>query len=455
MVGPSLAAFDDGLLAWGLTSSGDGALAVIDAEHGWYEVEHTGEVPFCGDAVELGPAVALIGQPSVRSDDLTGLLVDLKTRTAEPFDPPPGLGGQCRAMVATSTGLITWTTDPGARPPVTAMAFEAATGTWDPLPAPPFPAGTYETGGVWTGDRLILIGSTEDRPTFIGASYSPTDGTWTPLPDAPIATWEGPELIWTGDVVLISSSWPELLDGGEVNPFPEPLAPGGTFDPASGTWQPSMVAPVWTDGVPIWTGETAIWWLPGRQHATVYDPKDDRWWNISAPTMEEPPADHDTLWAGVWTGQQVVVTDGTDLHRWTPDLDDIVELDRSGTPRTSEPLDSNSAAGTRSGQLGLLGRACGVIGRNAITVTVTDDNHFSLEYVIDREEPCGSVIVHEGTIAGTIDPTSRRFVGDGSATVDGQAAVVHCDCEVTGENRVLGELVIDGVPKFIVAFIDG
>lgn len=80
----------------------------------------------------------------------------------------------------------------------------------------------------------------------------------------------------------------------------------------------------------------------------------------------------------------------------------------------------------------------------------------TVEYqVIDREEPCGSVIVHEGAITGTIDPASRQLIGDGPASVDGTPAEVRCDCEITSNNQVRGELVIDSTSLFIVTFAKG
>ncbi len=456
LLGPQLASFDDRLLVWGQTSSGHGAASVVDAETGgWYAVEHAGEIPYCGTAVALDGDAVLIGNASIYSVKVVGLVVDISAGTAEPFDVPDLLDGQCPSAAATSTGLIAWTTDPDAEVPVTAVSFDLATREWDELPPPPLPTGIYETGAVIDGENLILIGSTDEQPFFVGASLSLTDQTWSRLPDAPIATWQGPQLIWTGREVLVASSWPQLITGGEVDPFPEPLAPGGIYDPAARTWSASSLAPAWTDGIAIWTGDQVIWWQPGREHATVYDPDSDRWWHIPGPTLDLPSDSHDTIWAGTWTQRYVVVTDGSSAYSWTPDTTDVIELDRSGRPRTDLPLDPRSAAGTRTGRLGLLGQACGFRGRNTVTVTVTETNEFALDYVIDREEPCGSVIIHEGTITGSIDIDSRQLSGSGEGTVDGRAAVVACECEITADNRVVGELTIDGVPQFIIAFVDG
>ena len=221
------------------------------------------------------------------------------------------------------------------------------------------------------------------------------------------------------------------------------------------TWEESALAPDWTDGIPIWTGDQVLWWQPGREHATAYDPESDRWWHISAPTFDLSPDDHVTLWAAAWTGTHAVATDGSRLYTWVPNVAHEIELDRSDHPRTDQPLAPGVAAGTRTGRLGLLGQACGFSGRNTVNATVTEDNAFSLDYVIDREEPCGSVIVHEGTATGSIDIDSRRFDGSGQGTVDGRSVVVTCECEITADNRVVGELAIDGVPHFIVAFVDG
>ena len=439
LVGPRLDSFEDGLLAWGLTSSGDGAVSVVDAGTGdWYEIVHAGEAPYCGAAAALDGDAVLIGNASVDSDRAIGLVVDISAKTAEPFEVPNLLDGHCPAAVATSTGLIAWTTDSDAQLPVTLASFDSTAGAWTELPPPPFPSGTYETGGISDDAQFILIGSTEERPNFIGASLNLTDQTWSRLPDAPIATWEGPRLIWTGRDILITSSWPQLLTGGEVNPFPEPLAPGGRYDPESGSWQTTALAPVWTDGIPIWTGAQVLWWQPGWEHATVFDPESDRWWHISGPTFDSLPDDHDTLWAGTWTGTHAVASDGSGFYSWMPDLGDVIELDRSGHPRSDQPIDPGAAAGTRTGRLGLLGQACGFRGRNTITVTVTENNDFSLEYVIDREEPCGSVIVHEGAMTGSIDVDSRQFSGLGEGTVDGRAVVITCECEITADNRVRG-----------------
>ena len=468
LVPSGIAAADDQLVVWGHEPDGRGAIALVDRDR-LVEIDTTAPLPVCASAVSTGDGLVIVGNAPDDPATLDGFVVDPARSTLRSIPMPDALRGPCPGVTSTPGGFAAWVPAPGGDGPVVVATYDTRSADWTVLPTPPLPSDAYEVGGVWADDELILLAAAVESTTLLGASYDPASDAWVALPPAPVAPWESPQPIWSDPLVIVASSWPELLTGGEVDPFPEPLATGGAYDVATGAWRAADPAPPWTDGVAVSTGTEVLWWLPGAGHATVHDPHDDRWWRIRAPDSSGANPDP-SAWVAVWDGTRIVATDGASVATFTPELDDVVALDPSGRPRPDGPLgevevgagqrsgtlgEAEVGAGQRSGTLGLLGSACGVTGRNTIVVDVSPDRTFVLDFAIDREEPCGVTTSYEGSIAGSVDSATGELVGDGEALVDGRTATVRCACAVAADDRLVGELLVDESALFIVAFVDG
>ena len=99
----------------------------------------------------------------------------------------------------------------------------AAAGDWRMLPDAPVP-GRQNTGGVWTGDELLVWGGV---PRAAGAAYDPESDAWRALPEAPLDPREWHVTVWTGSELIIwgGSAYEEPDDPDDACPEDPPPAP--------------------------------------------------------------------------------------------------------------------------------------------------------------------------------------------------------------------------------------
>jgi hypothetical protein len=96
---------------------------------------------------------------------------------------------------------------PDALRPPEALAYDPAADTWTPVPGLAGGAAWPEAAGAWTGSELLVWSTTitsDLRPVANTASaYNPGSGRWRRLPPAPIAPRQLAGLVWAGDRLLV------------------------------------------------------------------------------------------------------------------------------------------------------------------------------------------------------------------------------------------------------------
>ncbi|MGP3963824.1 Kelch repeat-containing protein [Nonomuraea sp. 3N208] len=193
-------------------------------------------------------------------------------------------------------------------------AHDPATGSWRPIPPAPLPD-FYEHAVVWTGQELVaFVGAFgDDRPAVIAAAYDPARGSWRKLPAAPVARGSGTP-VWDGRRILLLATGPDMITGGEVNPFPTPLAPIGAYVPDTDSWTMLTRAPAIHNGSFTWTGRAAAFWNGDPTGGLAYIADQDRWVRLPAHdgSLRESPS-------SVWTGTELIVWGGN--HSYGPTAD--------------------------------------------------------------------------------------------------------------------------------------
>lgn len=91
---------------------------------------------------------------------------------------------------------------PWADKPVTAAAYDLASGIWAELPAANSPGKRWSTTALWTGENLIIFGQHQGSKYTPGAAFDPQTASWTPLPTPPTPAaendgWSHP--VWNGN----------------------------------------------------------------------------------------------------------------------------------------------------------------------------------------------------------------------------------------------------------------
>ncbi|MDX6742279.1 hypothetical protein [Actinocorallia sp. A-T 12471] len=158
---------------------------------------------------------------------------------------------------------------------------------------------------VWTGSEVIAFGS-DGGHELVGVAYSPADDRWRRLSASGVSADLGHVVVWDSGLVFLVSPYPDRVDGGEVNPFPEALDPGGVYDPANDRWSALPVA----EGVAVSsatgavTGKGVVFW-DGVGDAAVFDLEGRRWSALKTPRQEERDGG-----VPVWTGSELIIWGG-------------------------------------------------------------------------------------------------------------------------------------------------
>jgi len=275
-------------------------------------------------------------------------------------------------------------------PDADGFAFDAATHRWEPLPPSPL-EGRSGTAFAWTGRELLIWGGWDggfrDPPYFgDGAAFDPGAGTWRMLSPAPIAG-RTPFSVWTGE---------ELIVWGSTDRS-QRMRDGAAYDPASDSWTKIAEAPVdITDGSAVWTGQEMIVFgasLNGNNRAdtptaigAAYDPKADSWRELPPSTLS-PQA----VTAGWLNGEMVA----WDYEHTSGAYDPGVDRWR---PLTDVPLEfSECSPQSVSTERVLLGEFCS----KTVVFSAEDDawHRDPLPLPGSRGECCW---VHEPLAAGSV-----------------------------------------------------
>jgi hypothetical protein len=295
-------------------------------------------------------------QPTVEPSP-GGALDDLPIGWTELPPPPEVRSGAATAW--TGTALLIWGGftgfDEGA---VSAdgLAFDATSRMWSAIPSGPLEARAL-AASAWTGTELLVWGgwSGMSGPEFVegffddGAAFDPASGRWRPLPPAPV-TARAPLSVWTGQELLL---WGTSL---RVEDRPRD---GAAYNPATETWRMIPEAPIeLTDATAVWTGKEMIVFgaalCCGNDPETktaigaAYDPSTDTWRRIPNSTLS-PQAS-----TAAWTGEDVIAWDYlNDSAGYDPITDSWRSLPRVPLDDAECPPQSAAAGGY------VLGDYCG------------------------------------------------------------------------------------------------
>ena len=203
-----------------------------------------------------------------------GFMFDAAARRWKAMPPSPLEGRSGSAFAWTGGELLIWGGwDGGFRDPPyfnDGAAYDPIARTWRMLPAAPIEARTAFS--VWTGEELIVWGSTERAARRRdGAAYDPVTNTWRTIADGPTDITDG-SAVWTGDEMIVFGA---ALDGN--NHADTPTAIGIAYDPAADSWRqlpPSDLSPQAMTAV--WLDDELIAW-DYDQASAAYDPIDDVW----------------------------------------------------------------------------------------------------------------------------------------------------------------------------------
>jgi len=170
-------------------------------------------------------------------------------------------------------------------------------GSWETLPAAPFPRTVGRSTAVWTGTRFVVFAELNSATgcTFEAASYDPPTGIWRTLMTRRVRFCAGEghlSSVWTGKEMLITGIASLALN------------------PRTGRWRP--IPPRLNAGVGtvVWTGREMIGWGGGcccdsSDSGAAYNPASRRW--RALPTAPLRPMQGV---GGVWTGREFLILGG-------------------------------------------------------------------------------------------------------------------------------------------------
>lgn len=259
-----------------------------DLTEGWTELPAPPEVRIGAASAWTGAQLLIWGGHSESKEgnvNADGLVFDAASRTWDTMPAAP-LEPRTHATSAwTDSELLVWGGWQGAYGYEFAEGFGAgydpATKSWRSLP--PAPITPRAPLSVWTGRELIVWGTSlrvQDRPRD-GAAYDPSTNTWRTIPDAPIELTDA-TAAWTGDEMIVFGA---ALHGGNV---PEtPTAIGAAYDPQANSWR--RIADFDLDpnaNTAVWTGGELVAW-DYNDASAAYDPTTDHWRELPELSLDQ------------------------------------------------------------------------------------------------------------------------------------------------------------------------
>jgi hypothetical protein len=223
------------------------------------------------------------------------------------FPPPPEVRSAA-ATAWTGSQLIVWggyVFDGGGdkTPTDDGFIFDGESRSWGAMPAGPLSSRSH-AAAAWTGEELLIWGGftgddcCQPSEMFLndGAAYDPVAQRWRTLPPAPLGE-RAPFSVWTGEELIVWGS-----TGRELY-----LRDGAAYDPSSDSWRAIAEAPLGlSDATAVWTGEEMIIFgssLDGNNRSQTptaiglaYEPARNMWREISASELS--PQAHTVGWPG-------------------------------------------------------------------------------------------------------------------------------------------------------------
>ena len=140
---------------------------------------------------------------------------------------------------------------------------------------------------------------------------------WSPMAASPLSgragsvtAWTGVEMIvWRGDGAF--SDGCTVLEGGETRCGEQAKTDGARYDPSTDSWRMLPPAPVADDlgdqlnYAGVWTGEELVVWGGPEGEGAAYDPTTDSWRTIASSPLAPRRGFH-----AAWTGSAMIVQGG-------------------------------------------------------------------------------------------------------------------------------------------------
>ncbi|MCU1390491.1 MAG: hypothetical protein JWL72_3829, partial [Ilumatobacteraceae bacterium] len=236
-----------------------------------------------------------------------GAAFDVAAGTWRTLAPGPLSARSSAASVWTGTELLVWGGVNGSTELSDGAAYDPTLDKWQPIAA----GGPTNTGSplaVWDGTEMIVIGGSFSGPRDpSAAAYNPVTDTWRTLahppgnPQLPIA-----RAVWFDNAVYV-------LGLGQIPDAPPPVG-GRTdnsyihrYDPANDTWT-ELPTPVAGSSL-VATNDSLLLLNPRPFAQSASLSSDGQWELLDGP----PPGTPLATGTAVWTGEDVVFSDGSDF----------------------------------------------------------------------------------------------------------------------------------------------
>ncbi len=219
----------------------------------------------------------------------------------------------------------------GSGDPEPGLSYDPATDSWLRIQTQGAAHTSEYSKAVWTGEEMIVWGATEYNPhSNIGGRYNPLSDTWRSISHVGAPRPRvGNTLVWTGDRMLVTGGLGEAYD--YVIPDPVTQLSGGSYDPITDTWGPGPSFNR-TDHTAVWTGTQLILWggscvsswrdvddlacaSEDPRVGRVVDPVTGAWrptTALNAPLISA--GDRRTI----WTGREMIIWGGTATNPPSP-----------------------------------------------------------------------------------------------------------------------------------------
>lgn len=189
------------------------------------------------------------------------------------------------------------------------LAYEPGSEIWKRIPPAPL-LEVLPTAYAWTGEELLVVGTSARRDRVLGAAFDPETRAWRRIATFPFGRRAAFTGVWTGRELLL---W-----GGVKGRFQEDFARDViAYDPVTDAWRRGASAPIKgrADHSAVWTETEMIVWggsdnRTDRNNGAAYDPANDSWRKIA-----RSPLSPRRWYPAVWTGREMIVWGGSSYSR--------------------------------------------------------------------------------------------------------------------------------------------
>jgi len=170
-------------------------------------------------------------------------------------------------------------------------------------------------------------------PATSGSVGGCTEDTWTATSGPPDGR-VGHTAVWTGNEMIVWGGYQP------ANVFGTPFNTGGRYNPSTDNWTTTSLThvPIGRNGhTAVWTGSEMIVWGGNDLHNNLntggrYNPSTDIWTPINTTNVPSPRSGHTAVWTGnqmiIWGGSPPVNTGG----RYNPNTDSWTATSTTNAP---------------------------------------------------------------------------------------------------------------------------